>query len=93
MIKIIRATEQPIESYTYWSYPVDEIEYLLSNAEEDKTYLYYEGRLYEAPYRDDDPMYFDDEPEHEPYIRSSTNGDYSPSNPWGAPGISIKDFI
>ena len=26
-------------------------------------------------------------------ISSSTNGDYSPSNPWNAPGMSIKDFI
>ena len=24
---------------------------------------------------------------------SSTDGDYSPSNPWDAPGMSIKDFI
>lgn len=24
---------------------------------------------------------------------SSTNGDYSPSNPWDAPGMSISDFI
>ena len=24
---------------------------------------------------------------------SSTNGDYSPGNPWDAPGMSIKDFI
>ena len=29
----------------------------------------------------------------EDYIPSSTNGDYSPSNPWDAPGMSIKDFI
>ena len=27
------------------------------------------------------------------YVPSSTNGDYSPSNPWDAPGMSIKDFI
>ena len=27
------------------------------------------------------------------YIRSSTNGDYSPSAPWSAPGMSIRDFI
>lgn len=27
------------------------------------------------------------------YIRSSTNGDYGPSNPWNAPGMSVKDFI
>lgn len=24
---------------------------------------------------------------------SSTYGDYSPSNPWDAPGMSIRDFI
>ena len=29
----------------------------------------------------------------EDYVPSSTNGDYSPSNPWDAPGLSIKDFI
>lgn len=27
------------------------------------------------------------------YCPSSTYGDYSPSNPWDAPGMSIKDFI
>ena len=31
--------------------------------------------------------------EDEPYIRSSTNGDYSPSNPWDAPGMSVSDFM
>lgn len=29
----------------------------------------------------------------EKYTPSSTNGDYSPSNPWDAPGMSVKDFI
>ena len=29
----------------------------------------------------------------EPYIRSNTNGDYSPSNPWDAPGMSVSSFI
>lgn len=29
----------------------------------------------------------------EQYVRSSTNGDYSPSNPWDAPGMSASDFI
>lgn len=33
---------------------------------------------------------FDDEDE---YVPSATNGDYSPSNPWNAPGMSIRDFI
>ena len=27
------------------------------------------------------------------YISSAENGDYSPSCPWNAPGMSIKDFI
>lgn len=27
------------------------------------------------------------------YCPSSTYGDYSPSNPWDAPGMSIRDFI
>ena len=35
-------------------------------------------------------LYGDDEEE---YCPSSTAGDYSPSNPWDAPGMSIKDFI
>ena len=26
-------------------------------------------------------------------VSSCTNGDYSPSNPWDAPGMSVKDFI
>ena len=27
------------------------------------------------------------------YTPSSTAGDYSPGNPWDAPGMSIRDFI
>lgn len=34
-----------------------------------------------------------EEDEEEHYSPSSTNGDYSPSNPWDAPGMSIHDFI
>ena len=31
--------------------------------------------------------------ENDRYTRSSTAGDYGPSNPWDAPGMSISDFI
>ena len=31
--------------------------------------------------------------EEDEYCPSSTNGDYSPSNPWDAPGCSTKMFI
>ena len=34
-----------------------------------------------------------DEDEDEDYVPSSENGDYSPINPWNAPGMSISDFI
>ena len=27
------------------------------------------------------------------YVPSAENGDYSPGNPWDAPGMSIHDFI
>lgn len=45
----------------------------------------YEDRNYQRLYAED----FDDEN----YTPSSTNRDYSPSNPWDAPGMSISDFI
>lgn len=34
-----------------------------------------------------------EEEEEEEYVPSATNGDYSPSNPWDAPGMKISDFI
>ena len=42
---------------------------------------------------DVDGIRTESERDEEEYIPSSTNGDYSPSNPWDAPGMSIKDFI
>ncbi len=33
------------------------------------------------------------ERDDERYTPSSTNGDYSPSNPWDAPGMKMSDFI
>lgn len=34
-----------------------------------------------------------DDEYHYHHTPSSTNGDYSPSNPWDAPGMKISDFI
>ncbi len=31
--------------------------------------------------------------EEERYCPSSSMGDYSPSSPWNAPGMSVRDFI
>ena len=31
--------------------------------------------------------------EDDEYCPSATAGDYSPSNPWDAPGMSVRDFI
>ena len=41
-------------------------------------------------YEEGKPFCFEDDDD---YYTSSTCGDYSPSNPWDAPGMSIRDFI
>lgn len=38
-------------------------------------------------------IYEEETEEEREYCPSATAGDYSPSNPWDAPGMSIKDFI
>jgi hypothetical protein len=35
----------------------------------------------------------DDDKYHYHYTPSAENGDYSPSNPWDAPGMKMSDFI
>lgn len=55
---------------------------------------------YEEPFEDDDDCEMSDE-EMVALIESwgkydapsCTYGDYSPSNPWDAPGMSVRDFI
>lgn len=45
---------------------------------------------------EDEPEDMDDlveDDEWDEIARSSTGGDYSPSNPWDAPGMSPSDFI
>ena len=42
---------------------------------------------------DDEDEWEEPEWEDDEYTPSSTNGDYSPSNPWDAPGNSISMFI
>lgn len=38
-------------------------------------------------------LWEDVSPYEERYTPSATHGDYSPSCPWNAPGMSVKDFI
>lgn len=42
---------------------------------------------------DDFDEYWDEDWEDDDYVPSATNGDYSPTCPWNAPGMSIHDFI
>ena len=35
----------------------------------------------------------EDQEKEERYTPSACAGDYSPSNPWDAPGMSVSDFI
>lgn len=43
----------------------------------------------DEPEFDEEPEYHNEEIQHS----SCTERDYSPSNPWDAPGMSVKDFI
>lgn len=43
-------------------------------------------------YEDEDDSYLYDY-EDDYYTPSATNRDYGPSNPWDAPGMSVRDFI
>lgn len=49
---------------------------------------------YQIEYEFDiDGVRSEDEESDEEYVPSAENGDYGPSNPWDAPGMSIHDFI
>ena len=57
---------------------------------------------YDAVYSEDCRFYcglgvdedsYEDYDYEEEYVPSAENGDYSPSNPWDAPGCSIDMFI
>lgn len=43
----------------------------------------------DGPESEGEPEYINEEPRHS----SCTERDYSPSNPWDAPGMSVRDFI
>ena len=50
--------------------------------------------VYQIEYAFDvDGVRSEDEDDDDEYVPSSTNGDYSPSNPWDAPGMKMSDFI
>ena len=41
----------------------------------------------------DEPEWEESDLDDDDYVPSAENGDYSPSNPWDAPGMKISDFI
>ncbi len=53
----------------------------------------FELKMYDMCEPDDDFNDFEDEWDEDEYVPSATNGDYSPTCPWNAPGMSIHDFI
>lgn len=78
-----------------WDYPLTEIDHIVENNLNVVLVdcSHYEGDIYVNEYRwFEVPEDFKDD-EDEEYTPSSTNGDYSPSNPWDAPGMKQSDFI
>jgi len=55
---------------------------------------FYSTSAFNYPYDEyQEDEYPEDDYEDDLYTPSSTFGDYSPSSPWNAPGMSISDFI
>jgi hypothetical protein len=85
-----------MNEYELWDYPLTEIDHIVENNLNVVLVdcSHYEDDVYVSEYRwFEVPEDFNDEDDDEDYTPSATNGDYSPSNPWDAPGMSIKDFI
>ena len=62
--------------------------------EEEAARRWYSGENYEEEEELQDEEFQDEEEfDDYEYCPSATAGDYSPSNPWDAPGMSIRDFI
>lgn len=83
--------------YELWNYPMSEIDHIVENELDvvlvDCMVYNEEKKEYEHEYRwFEVPEGFEEENEEE-YTPSSTGGDYSPSSPWDAPGMSVSDFI
>lgn len=87
------------DSCTLWDYPLDEIGEIVENEIDvvlveccyfdDNDVLQKEYRWFEVP--EECVSRFAEESAD--YTPSAENGDYSPSDPWNAPGCSISDFI
>lgn len=89
------------DSCTLWDYPLDEIGEIVENEIDvvlveccyfdDNDVLQKEYRWFEVP--EECVNKFTGEDEDDEYIPSAERGDYSPSNPWDAPGMRMSDFI
>jgi hypothetical protein len=87
------------DSCTLWDYPLDEIGEIVENEVDvvlveccyfdDDDILQKEYRWFEVP--EECVSRFKEE--NAEYTPSAENGDYSPSNPWDAPGMKMSDFI
>lgn len=81
-----------------WDFPLSEIDHIVENELDvvlvDCMVVNEETDEFEHIYRwFEVPEDFKEEYNDEEYTPSSTNGDYSPSNPWDAPGMKMSDFI
>ena len=71
-------------SYEGWDGLIDYcLDYEMTTTDEEEIEAAKDCKRYEKG----DPSWMEDD------CPSSTGGDYSPSNPWDAPGMSIRDFI
>lgn len=92
-LKILKATLLLLQVNKYCSKEerIAEYERLYDDEMLDKEIESLRNPTYEDENKDN---YYEDYEDKEEYYRPSCeNRDYSPSNPWDAPGMSIRDFI
>jgi hypothetical protein len=80
-----------------WDYPLTEIDHIVENNLNVVLVdcSHYEGDIYVNEYRwfEVPEDFKDEEEDNVDHTPSAENGDYSPSNPWDAPGMKMSDFI
>lgn len=90
---IAENTGEPVKSTeTYDIQLIDDVEYAVSR--EYPKFKLCATAAFNYPWEDGDSSIDDDwQDMYDYYTPSASRGDYSPSSPWNAPGMSIHDFI
>ena len=99
---IAEDTGEPVQKTAWFSIEEDDNGHIFIRSKRHRDFKLYLNSafnyMYQVPEEFDELDFLREDmnknmPEDDEYTPSATAGDYSPSNPWDAPGMSIRDFI